>query len=90
MQCFLESSVGNLEHSLISLKQETLTVTFIIVVAGKPVDPSFPLVHSVSNVICAVVFGHRFSREDETFHELIKATEYLFKFGGSFIYHVSE
>lgn len=58
--------------------------------AGKSVNPSFPLVHSVSNVICAVVFGHRFSREDEAFHELIKATEHLFKFGGSFIHHVSE
>uniref|UniRef100_A0A8C5U732 Uncharacterized protein n=1 Tax=Malurus cyaneus samueli TaxID=2593467 RepID=A0A8C5U732_9PASS len=40
--------------------------------ARKPVDPSFALFHSVSNVICAVVYGHRFSREDETFHELIK------------------
>lgn len=63
---------------------------FTFMAAGKPVDPSFPLVHSVSNVICAVVFGHRFSREDEAFHELIKATEHLFKFGGSFIHHVSE
>lgn len=61
-----------------------------IMVAGKPLDPSFPLVHSVSNVICAVVFGHRFSREDETFRELIRATEYLFKFAGSFIHHVSK
>lgn len=62
---------------------------FIIMVAGKPLDPSFPLVHSISNVICAIVFGHRFSREDEAFHELIKATEHLFKFGGSFIHRVS-
>uniref|UniRef100_A0A8B9SF15 Cytochrome P450 2J6-like n=1 Tax=Apteryx owenii TaxID=8824 RepID=A0A8B9SF15_APTOW len=29
-------------------------------------------VHAVSNVICAVVFGHRFSLEDETFHQLIE------------------
>ncbi|KFQ63676.1 Cytochrome P450 2J2, partial [Pelecanus crispus] len=63
---------------------------FIIMVAGKPLDPSFPLVHSVSNVICAVVFGHRFSREDETFRELIRATEHIFKFGGSFIHHLYE
>lgn len=65
-------------------------MTFIIMVAGKPLDPSFPLVHSVSNVICAVVFGHRFSRGDDTFHELIRATEHLFKFGGSFIHDVSK
>ncbi|XP_059711607.1 cytochrome P450 2J4-like isoform X2 [Haemorhous mexicanus] len=65
-------------------------VDFFASMKGKPVNPSFPLVHSVSNVICAVVFGHRFSREDEAFHELIKATEHLFKFGGSFIHHLYE
>ncbi|CAM9326843.1 unnamed protein product [Bubo scandiacus] len=65
-------------------------VAFFASMKGKPLDPSFPLVHSVSNVICAVVFGHRFSREDETFHELIRATEHLFKFGGSFIHHLYE
>uniref|UniRef100_A0A8D2PUG7 Cytochrome P450 n=1 Tax=Zosterops lateralis melanops TaxID=1220523 RepID=A0A8D2PUG7_ZOSLA len=43
----------------------------------KPVDPSFALFHSVSNVICAVVYGHRFSREDESFHELIKSMIHL-------------
>uniref|UniRef100_A0A8D0EKG6 Uncharacterized protein n=1 Tax=Strix occidentalis caurina TaxID=311401 RepID=A0A8D0EKG6_STROC len=47
-------------------------VAFFASMKGKPLDPSFPLVHSVSNVICAVVFGHRFSREDETLHELIR------------------
>lgn len=63
---------------------------FIVVVAEKPLDPYYPLIHSVSNVICAVVYGHRFSRGDETFHELIRATEHIFKFGGSFLHHVSK
>ncbi|KAM9543815.1 cytochrome P450 2J4-like isoform 1-T1 [Guaruba guarouba] len=65
-------------------------VAFFASMKGKPMNPSFSLVHSVSNVICAVVFGHRFSRGDETFHELIRATERLFKFGGSFIHHLYE
>ncbi|NXK94368.1 CP2J2 protein, partial [Formicarius rufipectus] len=56
---------------------------------GKSLDPSFPLVRSVSNVICAVVFGHRFSGQDETFHELTRAAEHLFKFAGRFIHHVT-
>ncbi|NXN05336.1 CP2J2 protein, partial [Sylvia borin] len=57
---------------------------------GRPVDPSFPLFHSISNVICAVVFGYHFSDEDKTFHELIHATEKIFKFVGSFVHQMYE
>lgn len=53
-------------------------------------DPSFPLFHSISNVICAVVFGYHFSDEDKTFHELIRATENIFRFAGSFVHQVSK
>lgn len=53
-------------------------------------DPSFPLFHSISNVICAVVFGYHFSDEDKTFHELIHATEKIFRFAGSFVHQVSK
>uniref|UniRef100_A0A7M4F0B6 Cytochrome P450 2J6-like n=1 Tax=Crocodylus porosus TaxID=8502 RepID=A0A7M4F0B6_CROPO len=41
--------------------------------ARKPLDPSFYLFHSISNVICAVVFGYRFPSEDENFHKLLKS-----------------
>ncbi|NXP03653.1 CP2J5 protein, partial [Thinocorus orbignyianus] len=57
---------------------------------GRPVDPSFPLFHSISNVICAVVFGYHFSDEDKTFHELISATENIFRFAGSSIHRLYE
>ncbi|NXC30520.1 CP2J6 protein, partial [Campylorhamphus procurvoides] len=57
---------------------------------GKAVDPSFPIVHAVSNVICAVVFGHRFSLEDETFRQLIEACNYIVAFGNSYFYFVCE
>uniref|UniRef100_A0A8C5UCQ7 Uncharacterized protein n=1 Tax=Malurus cyaneus samueli TaxID=2593467 RepID=A0A8C5UCQ7_9PASS len=50
----------------------------LVEIRVEPVDPSFPLFHSISNVICAVVFGYHFSDEDKTFHELIHATENLF------------
>ncbi|XP_027746358.1 cytochrome P450 2J6-like isoform X2 [Empidonax traillii] len=57
---------------------------------GKAVDPSFPIVHAVSNVVCAVVFGHRFSLEDETFHQLIEAYNSIVAFGNSRVYYMSE
>ncbi|NWH78869.1 CP2J2 protein, partial [Piaya cayana] len=57
---------------------------------GRAVDPSFPIVHAVSNVICAVVFGHRFSLEDETFRQLIEAYDCIVAFGNSYLYYVCE
>ncbi|NXP53190.1 CP2CE protein, partial [Heliornis fulica] len=57
---------------------------------GRAVDPSFPIVHAVSNVICAVVFGHRFSLEDQTFCQLIKAFNCVVDFGNSYVYYISE
>uniref|UniRef100_A0A8C7DSI6 Uncharacterized protein n=1 Tax=Naja naja TaxID=35670 RepID=A0A8C7DSI6_NAJNA len=45
---------------------------------GKPMNPSFALNLAVSNVICALVFGHRFSTEDETFHLLLEVMLLLF------------
>ncbi|XP_044128621.1 cytochrome P450 2J6-like [Bufo gargarizans] len=38
---------------------------------GKPIDVSNFIVHSVANVISAVVFGHRFSIDDPTFQKLV-------------------
>lgn len=38
---------------------------------GTPLDPTFVLRRSVSNVICSVVFGARFSYEDEEFQKLL-------------------
>ncbi|NXF78122.1 CP2CE protein, partial [Sclerurus mexicanus] len=57
---------------------------------GEAVDPSFPIVHTVSNVICAVVFGHRFSLEDETFCQLIEACNHIVAFGNSRLYFICE
>ncbi|XP_066475253.1 cytochrome P450 2J4-like [Tiliqua scincoides] len=54
---------------------------------GKPTNPSFALTLAVSNVTCAVVFGHRFSSDNETFHQLLEAMECIFKFGGSLLHY---
>lgn len=41
-------------------------------VKGAPIDPTFYLSRTVSNVICSVVFGKRFDYEDQRFRSLMK------------------
>ncbi|XP_015679161.2 cytochrome P450 2J5-like [Protobothrops mucrosquamatus] len=53
---------------------------------GQPFDPSFPVINAVSNVICALSFGHQFAPEDENFQKLIQILESLVKFSGGFFY----
>ncbi|XP_032553464.1 cytochrome P450 2J6-like isoform X1 [Chiroxiphia lanceolata] len=57
---------------------------------GKPLDPTMPVVHAVANVICSVIFGHRFSRDDENFHRLIESIDTITAFGNSITFFVYE
>ncbi|XP_074814649.1 cytochrome P450 2H1-like isoform X4 [Natator depressus] len=41
----------------------------------RPFDPTIPLTHAVSNIICSVVFGNRFDYEDQKFLAFINLTE---------------
>ncbi|XP_028710943.1 cytochrome P450 2G1 [Peromyscus leucopus] len=41
-------------------------------VNGAPIDPTFYLSRTVSNVICSMVFGKRFDYEDKCFQSLMK------------------
>ncbi|XP_062987911.1 cytochrome P450 2J5-like [Elgaria multicarinata webbii] len=57
---------------------------------GQPLDPCFPITNAVSNVICAVTFGHRFSVKDEKFQKLVEAIYLTMKFPGSISYLLYE
>ncbi|NXY22985.1 CP2J6 protein, partial [Atrichornis clamosus] len=57
---------------------------------GKPLDPTMPVVHTVSNVICSVIFGHRFSRDDENFHRLIESIDTVTAFVNSISFFIHE
>ncbi|NXM67268.1 CP2J6 protein, partial [Serilophus lunatus] len=59
---------------------------------GKPLDPTVPITHAVSNVICSMIFGHRFSRDDENFYHLMESTDAVSAFMNSisfFFYELS-
>ncbi|XP_077204270.1 cytochrome P450 2J5-like [Paroedura picta] len=47
---------------------------------GQPFDPAMPIINSVSNVICAMAFGHGFPVEDKEFTKLMEIIEYVSKF----------
>ncbi|XP_073497617.1 cytochrome P450 2F2-like isoform X2 [Phyllobates terribilis] len=45
---------------------------------GSPINLNYPLLRSVSNVICSVVFGSRFEYKDENFQNLVKCIQEIF------------
>ncbi|NWQ80594.1 CP2J6 protein, partial [Columbina picui] len=57
---------------------------------GKPLDPTTSVVHTVSNVICSVMFGHRFSKDDENFQRLIESVDTITAFVNSISFFVYE
>ncbi|KAL2095969.1 hypothetical protein ACEWY4_008117 [Coilia grayii] len=50
---------------------------------ASPVDPTFLLSRAVSNVICALVFGERFSYDDVNFLRLLQILSSAIRFGSS-------
>ncbi|KAF7235655.1 Cytochrome P450 2J2 [Varanus komodoensis] len=57
---------------------------------GQPLEPSFPITNLISNVICALTFGHSFSLEDKSFQKLVEAIHDSLKVATSFSYLLYE
>ncbi|XP_030810195.1 cytochrome P450 2J2-like [Camarhynchus parvulus] len=72
---------NNLEHQI--QREASHLVDIFTNTEGKPFDPHTSIVHAIANIICAVVFGHCFSSEDESFSKLIKAIYSVIYFQGT-------
>ncbi|XP_069767494.1 cytochrome P450 2D15-like isoform X2 [Narcine bancroftii] len=51
---------------------------------GLPFEPHFWINNAVSNIICSIVFGHRFEYQDEKFVELLHTINESFQLEGGF------
>nr|XP_033817256.1 cytochrome P450 2H2-like [Geotrypetes seraphini] len=58
-------------------------VDFLQEKQGKPTNPSSMITAAVSNVICSIVFGERFDKEDPTFQTLLRMIKENISFLGS-------
>ncbi|KAG8001819.1 Cytochrome P450 2F3, partial [Nibea albiflora] len=52
---------------------------------GKPFDPTVLLSRTVSNVICCIVFGQRFSYDDKNFLHLLDIISEVLRFNSGFL-----
>uniref|UniRef100_A0A8C6X6I4 Uncharacterized protein n=1 Tax=Naja naja TaxID=35670 RepID=A0A8C6X6I4_NAJNA len=78
---FLSRRTSGLEHQI---QEETLHLIEVFdSTKGEPIEPSFHIILSVSNVICALLFGYKFSIDDETFHQLIESIKFILQVGTS-------
>ncbi|KAM3834577.1 cytochrome P450 2J5-like [Vipera latastei] len=75
----IEHQIEDTAHTLVESFRQT---------KGQPFDPSFPVLNAVSNVICALGFGHQFGPEDENFQMLIQALETVVKITGDSFHQV--
>ncbi|XP_058043381.1 cytochrome P450 2J2-like [Ahaetulla prasina] len=73
----IEHQIEDVAQTLVEIFRQT---------KGQPFDPSFSVLNAVSNIICALSFGHQFSAEEEEFQKLVQAFKIIFKFfGDSFL-----
>ncbi|KAF5904178.1 cytochrome P450 2B4-like, partial [Clarias magur] len=50
---------------------------------GKALDPMYPIMNAVSNIICSIIFGDRFDYEDKRFAKLLEILNENIRLSGS-------
>ncbi|XP_076873271.1 cytochrome P450 2J2-like isoform X2 [Brachyhypopomus gauderio] len=66
-----------------SIQQESVFLCDAFKEEGGPFDPQFFLNNAVSNIICSLVFGHRFDYHDENFLAVLRFDTEAIKLAGS-------
>ncbi|XP_036376774.1 cytochrome P450 2J2-like [Megalops cyprinoides] len=51
---------------------------------GSPFDPQCVMNNAVANIVCTLVFGHRFEYDDEHFHRMLKCAEEIIQLPATF------
>ncbi|KAI1892067.1 hypothetical protein AGOR_G00150160 [Albula goreensis] len=46
---------------------------------GMPIDPQCLLTNAVANIVCTLVFGHRFEYDNKHFHQMLKCSTDIFQ-----------
>ena len=44
----------------------------LLISTGRPFNPQYIITNGVSNIICIVVFGHRFEYSDQSFRKVLE------------------
>ncbi|NXH37975.1 CP2J6 protein, partial [Dicaeum eximium] len=84
--------VGRKEQDYLLQEEAARLVECLQKSNGKPLDPATPVIHTVYNIICSMMFGHRFSRDDKNFHRFIESFDNMAAFLNSisfFLYELS-
>uniref|UniRef100_A0A3B3TQN2 Cytochrome P450 2G1-like n=1 Tax=Poecilia latipinna TaxID=48699 RepID=A0A3B3TQN2_9TELE len=81
MRTYKERNVGN--HFKQKKKIKKYLAMFLCSPPGEPFDPTILLSRTVSNVVCCLVFGQRFSYEDKHFVNLLAVIAMIVRFNSS-------
>lgn len=83
--CAKDISSFNGKYTFALIKNSTeitniqFTTSFMLKCVGRPFTPHLIINNAVSNIICTLVFGHRFKYTDEKFGTLITNFEKAFQ-----------
>ncbi|NXU41621.1 CP2J6 protein, partial [Drymodes brunneopygia] len=90
MATMRKMGIGKKDQDHLLQEEAAHLVEYLQKTNGKPLDPTMPVVLAVSNVLCSVFLGRRFSSDDENFHRLTESVNTITAFLNSNSYFIHE